>query len=107
LAKDLNGLVAKYRGQVEEVARDVRRTRRARRVGAEMDDLMQEGLISVWQQLGRGQPVSMGVVKNRMRDWVRLLARQTGNSIPAPGRAQHIPYDQLLPMDDYRASGDS
>jgi thioesterase domain-containing protein len=56
----------------------------------EHDDLMQEGRIAVWQSLQRGIRPSQEFIRNRMRDWGRFLKR--GN----------LPYDAILPMDDYR-----
>lgn len=104
--RDINARVADYRPQVEDVARRLAGSRAARDVGAEYDDLVQEGLISVWQALQRGVTPSMEVVLDRMKSWMRLLARQTGRDIPQPLRPQHIPYEQLLPLDDLRAAGE-
>jgi DNA-directed RNA polymerase specialized sigma24 family protein len=59
--------------------------------GAEVDDLEQEGLIAVWQSLARGVTPTETFITNRMRDWVRWLKRQTP-----------IPYQAMLPLDDYR-----
>lgn len=63
-------------------------------MGAEYDDLYQEGLISVWQALERGVTPSIEMVENRMRDWMRYIGRQTP-----------VPYEALLPLDDYSADG--
>jgi hypothetical protein len=84
---------------------------------------VQEGLIFVWQTLERGHRVSADMVQNRMLDWMRLLSRQTGSDIPSCEKdpdtgeprthdeygellldpcPQHIPYEQLLPLDDFR-----
>lgn len=103
----LDDLVRDYTDQVAEMAADVVTWKRSRLVNAEYDDLYQEGLISVWQQLTGKGVVSMGIVMNRMRDYLRFLARQTGAWLPEPGQEQHIPYDRLLPLDDYRAAEDS
>lgn len=45
---------------------------------AEVDDLVQEGLIRVWQKLDVGEEPSPSDIKERMVDWVRTLGRQTG-----------------------------
>lgn len=60
-------------------------------MGAEYDDLVQEGLISVWQSLQRGVNPAL-VVENRMRDYLRYLGRQTP-----------VSYEELLPLEDFRA----
>lgn len=46
------------------------------RFGAEYDDLYQEGLVAVWQALADNHHPSGTVVKNAMRDWVRVCKRQ-------------------------------
>ena len=56
--------------------------------GIEFDDLVQEGLIAVWQSLERGIEPSAEFIKNRMRDWVRYERRQ----LPAD-------YGDMLPLD--------
>ena len=61
---------------------------------AEYDDLVQEGLIAAWLSLQRGVNPAQAV-ENRMRDWIRYLARQ-----PEP-----IPYDTLLPMESLGGVG--
>lgn len=76
---------------------------------AEADDLVQECLIGVWQAYGRGITPAKASLKNRMRDWVRLLCRQTraehGGSCGIREEGSYIGYDQLLPMDDFRTAG--
>lgn len=97
---------------VEATAARLSNSSRARRVGAELDDLIQEGLIFVWQTLERGHRVSGDMVQNRMLDWMRLMARQTGYDLPSCDPKaeddsldpcpQHIPYERILPLDDFR-----
>lgn len=108
---------------VETVAARLANTSRARMVGAELDDLVQEGLLNIWQTLERGVHPRADIVELRMRNWIELLARQTGHNIPsctidpATGEPrthdengeplldpcpQHITYDQMLPLDDFR-----
>jgi DNA-directed RNA polymerase specialized sigma24 family protein len=49
------------------------RRRTGSKYGAELDDLIQEGLISVWKSLEKGhEPVESHVV-NRMKNWVRYV----------------------------------
>lgn len=86
----MNDQVGVYTGLVESLARKLAAGPRAAQVGAEYDDLMQEGYISVWQALQRGVTPSAEMVENRMRDWFRYLGRQTP-----------IPYEALLPLDDF------
>lgn len=79
-----------FRGLVEATALKVSRSPQAKRVGAEYDDLVQEGLIAVWQATGRGHnPVA--VIENRMKDWLRFLGKRSGES-----------YAQHMPLDDFR-----
>lgn len=87
----LDQAVAEYRGLVEALAEKVARTPQAKRVGAEHDDLVQEGLINVWQTLQRGITPSAEHCENRMRDWVKFLG--------SGGRAE---YGSLLPIEDVR-----
>jgi hypothetical protein len=86
--------VGAYRGLVEGLARKVASTRRARNVGAEFDDLVQEGLIAVWQALEAGLRISPDVVEGRMKNWVRYL-----------GAGQGRDYEELLPLEDHTQRG--
>jgi len=47
------------------------------RFGAELDDLVQEGAIFVWQSLQKGITPSEDHIRNRMRNWTRTLEYQT------------------------------
>lgn len=87
----MNDRVADYRGLVESLAK-----RYVGREGAEFDDLVQEGLINVWQTLERGITPSADIIEKRMLSWVELLAGQNGK------RGNPAEYDVLLPLDDYR-----
>ena len=90
----MNDRVAGYRGLVESIAADLARSRRAAQVGAEYDDLAQEGLIAVWKALNKGvDVVGPERIRDRMLDYMRWL-----------GRASVIPYEELLPLDDETAS---
>lgn len=46
------------------------------RAGAELDDLVQEGLIAVWQSLQDGITPSTAYIEMAMRIWVKKLRRQ-------------------------------
>jgi DNA-directed RNA polymerase specialized sigma24 family protein len=62
--------IAAWRPRVEEIARRFGRS-------AEFDDLVQEGLISVWVALSKGVHPTDQVIRKRMRMWIRTLRRQT------------------------------
>jgi hypothetical protein len=72
----MNDQVAAYRGLVDSLAQQLARSTRARRVGAEYDDLFQEGMIAVWWTLKQKIAPSAEYIENRMRDWIRQLAHQ-------------------------------
>lgn len=59
------------------------------RDGAEVDDLMQEGRLSVWVALQNGRTPSLDIAFKRMQMWVRTLRPQN----PAP-------YDEMLELPD-------
>lgn len=63
--------------------------RLAGRDGAEVDDLMQEGRLSVWDALRRGVEPSLVIAWKRMLMWVRYLRPQN----PAP-------YEEIEGLDD-------
>jgi DNA-directed RNA polymerase specialized sigma24 family protein len=67
------------------------------RNGAEYDDLVQEGMVMVWQTLERGITPAVALIEARMHDWARLLGTQTGRGRGASGEA--IEYATLLPLD--------
>lgn len=83
----MNSRVAGYRGLAESLARKyVGRNR------AEYDDLVQEGLISVWQALERGVTPAAEIVAGRMQSYVEWL-----------GAAKRgVPYEVMLPLDDFQ-----
>ena len=81
-----------HRGLVESLAAKISASPGAKRCGAEFDDLVQEGMIAVWQTTERGHTADLqSVVSNRMRDWVKFLAHRGANS-----------YAEFLPLDDFR-----
>jgi hypothetical protein len=85
--------VTAWRPLVASIAREYVRSRAARRVGAEYDDLEQEGLIFVWQSLERGIPPAAELVEGRMKNWVRYISRQR--------EMAGVPYGLMLPLDSY------
>lgn len=50
------------------------------RDGADLDDLLQEGRISIWAAVRRGRVPNLDVAFHRMQDWVRHIRLQN----PAP-----------------------
>lgn len=78
--------VEAYSGLIEGLARRI-----TGYAGAEYDDLVQEGYISVFLTLRRGIRPSPQVVRGRMIDWTRYLRRLTNNDA--------IAYEQILPTD--------
>ena len=79
----MNSAVSGYLGTVEGLAARLDGKR-----GAEFDDLVQEGLIFVWQSLEKGIKPALEMIENRMRDYVRWLNRKSV-----------IPYEAMLPID--------
>jgi DNA-directed RNA polymerase specialized sigma24 family protein len=103
----MSAAVAEYREAVEALGLRHSRSPGAIRVGAEYDDLVQEGLIHVWQSLGRGVAPSADMIENRMSDYVRWLGAQIGNARKCREEnpedcPQHVAYDTMLPLDDFR-----
>lgn len=92
--RDINGQVGAYRGLVESLAQ-----RFVGRNQAEFDDLVQEGLIFVWQTLEKGLKPAAGQIENTMRWWVRHLGYQIGRGIRRDG--EEFEYAELLPLDDF------
>jgi DNA-directed RNA polymerase specialized sigma24 family protein len=84
--------VADYRGLVESLAEKLANSDAT--AGAEYDDLVQEGLITVWQALQRGIPVSGEIITDRMLTWIQYQRRQRRGEVGS--------YETLLPLDDYR-----
>ena len=48
------------------------------RARAELDDLVQEGRIAVWQSLEDHRPPSSAFIDFALKSWVRTLRKQTG-----------------------------
>lgn len=57
--------------------------------GVEFDDLVQEGLVNVWQSIARGVRPSDIIIKRRMIDYMRWLGRQG------------VAYEKMLPIDAF------
>lgn len=107
--KDIDAAIAGYREAVAALALRVSRGPGAVRVGAEFDDLEQEGLIDVWQSLERGVTPRADIIENRMKDYVRWLGTQISHPRGCDPEhpedcPQHVSYDTLLPIDDFRGS---
>lgn len=90
----MNDQVGAYRGLVESLAQ-----KHVGRNEAEFDDLVQEGLIFVWQTLERRLTPAAEQIDNRMKDWVRLLGTQVGRGRGKEGEA--VEYTTLLPLDRF------
>lgn len=80
--------VGVYDGLVTGLAERLSRSPAAKRVGAEFDDLRQEGLINVWLTLQRGITPNTEHIENRMKDWIRYEGRSGGTQ-----------YAQILPLE--------
>jgi hypothetical protein len=93
----MNGEVAGYRDLVESLARKF-----VGRNGAELDDLVQEGLVNVWQTLERGIQPSAQIIEDRMRNWTKLMGSQTGRSLIEDANGNLVSYETLLPLDDFQ-----
>ena len=72
-----------YRGLCERLARPL-----VGRNGAELDDLVQEGLINVWRALEKGVNPSARIVQLRMLQYVKWL-----------GRHHPVDYEDMLSLD--------
>ena len=81
----MNEAVANYQSAVQSLA-----FRYVGWNGSEHDDLVQEGLIAVWQSLERGETPSRMVIEGRMKNWARYL----GSQLPTD-------YNEMLPLDSF------
>lgn len=80
-----NEVIAEYVPRVKSIARKY-----VGRNGAELDDLIQEGLIFIWLSLKKQIMPSMDLVDKRMKNWVRYL-----------GRTAPKDYTEMLPFELY------
>lgn len=67
--------VAAHQPHVESLAKRFN----GNKANAEYDDLVQEGLIAVWQCLREGVEPGPGIIKRRMLNWCRYLMRHSDN----------------------------
>ena len=70
--ESLDSAIREYWSELTRIAR-----RYVGRHGAELDDLVQEGAIFVWQSLQKGIKPKEELIRARMRNWVRTLEYQT------------------------------
>jgi len=85
----MNATVAAYLPTCERLASSLARPGSRGINGVEFDDLVQEGLVNVWQTLSRGIRPSEKLIRGRMIDFMRWLGRQG------------VDYETMLPLDDY------
>lgn len=86
----MNAQVAAYRDLCETIAK-----KHVGHNGAELDDLVQEGLINVWLALERGVNPSGLIIEYRMRSYVKWL-----------GRRNPVPYEDMLSLDQLVGTDD-
>lgn len=79
-----------YLDYIASTATRLARSPRARRAGAEFDDLFQEGMLAVIVSLPKGID-PMLVIANRMKDWIRYQRRQRSGD--------PVPYGAMLPTE--------
>lgn len=72
----MNAEVGAYLGLCESLAARMARPGQIGRNGVEYDDLVQEGLISVWKALKEGKTPSTEYVLGVMRTYVRDMGAQ-------------------------------
>ena len=99
MKRDISDEVLQYRDLVVSLAHKF-----VGRHTAELDDLVQEGLLIVWQSLGRGITPSIEVIEGRMKNWTKHLGYLRGELFPRlDENGKPIPesYETLLPLDDF------
>lgn len=84
--RDISDQVRAHQDLVESLA-----DRLSRRDRNERDDLVQEGMIAVWEALRAGNEVTETALNKRMRKWLRYRGRQR-RDVPTA-------YDALLSME--------
>lgn len=89
--------VRQYEGLVVSLARPL-----VGRAGAELDDLVQEGLIAVWQSLERGVPPSSEFILLYMRNWIKRLNAQTPSTWE--DLADSVSYDTVVERESQQPS---
>lgn len=93
----MEAAVAEYRGLVEALAARIVRPGRMSRTGVEYDDLVQEGLISVWKVLQRGGTPSAANIRNNMLSYARDMGRAKRG-----GQTEFVPYNEETHDDEER-----
>ena len=88
--EDMSAAVGEYLGRCEVLASSLARRGTRGINGAEFDDLVQEGLIAVWQSLEQGVTPSQAHMRARMLNYIRWL-----------GRRGPVPYYTAMPMDEF------
>jgi hypothetical protein len=86
----MNDQVAEYSGLVESLSAKLSPRARGNPLLGR-DDLVQEGLINVWQTLMRGITPSAELIEKRLLNYIRW-----GNS------RKNLPYETANPLEDYR-----
>lgn len=74
--RDMNAEVAKYWGLCESLASRMARPGEIKQNGVEYDDLVQVGIIYVWQTLEKGETPASESVRMTMLSHIRDLGRQ-------------------------------
>lgn len=85
----MSAQVAEYRGLCEALAARIVRPGRMSRNGVEYDDLVQEGLISVWKALQKGVTPSAELVRGSMLDYRKKMGRDKRG-----GSTEFVPYEE-------------
>lgn len=93
--RDLSAEVAEYRGLCETLAARIVRPGSMSRTGVEYDDLVQEGLVAVWQTLSRGVTPSAEIVRGVMLKYARKMGAEKRG-----GKAEITPYNEELHDDE-------
>ena len=88
MTRDASAEVREFLGLCEALARTLARPGSRGLNGVEYDDLVQEGLIFVWQSIARGVQPSARLVRGRMVDYQRWLGRGG------------VEYSKMLPIED-------
>lgn len=90
MAGDLSAVIEEqYLGRCEALASSLARPGSRGINGVEYDDLVQEGMIAVWQTITKAITPSDKVIRGRMLNYMRWLGRQG------------VAYGTMLPLDDY------
>lgn len=74
-----NSDIISYQPTVERIARIL--LRYSRRADLDVDDLVQEGLIAVWESLTKGISPSKEFIKNRMLNYIKIIDKQQPRDI--------------------------